>query len=349
MDSPVATNTRRVELIAAFDARFSDFDAMAGSPVAWDQKYDHIGRGSFDGRIAQVVLNTMQVGRVTYRPGIMQRGCAPPGSWVIALPVAVEGTLHLRGRQVAIGQPLLVGPCDDMAFTANGAAGLAIAAIPVEQIERWMWIRRGGNGLARRYLDRAWTVSEGEIARRGATVLRLLTALLQGAQEGIHQDTLELIEGALVDTVLGMVPSSEVAEPLHRRARTALKLRDMLLDNVETPMSVGAMCESLGVRERTLFLSCLEAFGRPPKRLLLELRLNAARRALTHPEAERTVTTVASRFGFLHFGHFSAEYFRQFGELPSATLNRSLGSGSLVTAVHSQSDGLNWRTGAVSN
>lgn len=326
MESAVAASARRVEILAALDSYFSDFDTMAGSPVAWNQKYDHIGRGSFDGRITQVVLNTLQVGRVVYRPGIMQRGSAPTGSWAIGLPVSVEGSLHLRGRQVAAGQPLVVGPCADIAFTANGATDLALVAIPVEQIERWMWTRRGATSIDRKYLDRAWTVSEAEIARRGATLLRLLGSLLKSARTDIHQNVLGAIEGALVDTVLGMVPSSEVAEPLHRRARTAMKLRDMLLGSVEAPMTITAMCEGLGVRERTLFLSCVEAFGRPPKRLLLELRLNAARRALTNPEAERTVTAVAARFGFLHFGHFSAEYVRQFGELPSVTLAKALGA-----------------------
>ena len=330
MKTPIAADTRHEELLAAFDSRFSDFDMMAGSPVAWEQKYDHIGRGRFDGRITQVVLNTLQVGRVIWRPGIMQRGSAPARSWVIGLPIAVEGTLHLRGRQIAPGQPLLVGPCDDIAFTANGSTDLALVAIPVEQIEYWMRVRRGAAGFDRGYLDRPWTVSADEIARRGATLAKLLKSLLRSARAGTHRSVLEAIEGALIDTVLGMAPSSEVAEPLHRRARIALKLRDMLLAGVETPMTISAMCESLGVKERTLFLSCVEAFGRPPKTLLLELRLNAARRALTCPGAERTVTAVASRFGFLHFGHFSAAYQRQFAELPSVTLSRALGAKAIA-------------------
>ncbi len=317
---------RQVEILAAFESHYSDFDMMAESVIAWDQKYDHIGRGPFEGRLSQVVLNTLQVGRVRWKPGIMQRGSAPMHSWVIAFPTAAEGSLHVRGQQVGRGQPILVGPCEDIAFIANGSTELALAAIPIGQIEHWMQVRRGAPGLDRKYLNRPWAIGEREVVQRGFKLAKLLKALMSRADGDASADVLAAIESQVVDVVLGIVPATDVAEPLHRRARVAMKLRDMLMGSVETPPNISAMCEALGVRERTLFLTCTEAFGRPPKALLLELRLNAVRRALAHPSGERTVTGVASRFGFWHFGEFSAEYKRQFGELPSATLSRALGA-----------------------
>jgi len=35
-----------------------------------------------------------------------------------------------------------------------------------------------------------------------------------------------------------------------------------------------------------------------------------------------TVTEVATRWGFLHFGRFAGDYQKQFGEKPSETLQR---------------------------
>jgi AraC family ethanolamine operon transcriptional activator len=58
--------------------------------------------------------------------------------------------------------------------------------------------------------------------------------------------------------------------------------------------------------------------------LLLELRLNAVRRALEHPREGMSVTLAASNFGFVHFGRFAAMYSQRFDELPSATLAKSL-------------------------
>lgn len=325
MEGLVDSVHRRVEMLAAFDSHYRDFDMMAGSAIAWNQKYDHIGRGRFEGRLMQVVLNTLQVGRVAWKPGIMQRGAAPAGSWVIGFPIVAEGSLHVRGRPIARGQPVLVGPCEDIAFIANGRTDLALAAVPLNQIERWMQIRRGAPGLDRKYLDRPWKMAEHEIVRRGTALAILLKSLLRCASADSAQNALASIESQIVDVLLGMVPSVDVAEPLHRRARVAMKLRDMLQSSVETPISVAAICEALDIRERTLFLASVEAFGRPPKALLLEMRLNAVRRVLLHPTAELTVTAAAASFGFWHFGHFSGEYKRQFGELPSSTLAKALG------------------------
>ncbi|MCV3243440.1 helix-turn-helix domain-containing protein [Mesorhizobium sp. ZC-5] len=326
MTGPVGRDSRRLEILASVQARYADFDMMAASAVGWDQKYDHIGRGRFEGSLSMVVLNTLQVGRERWKPGIMQRGSAPARCWFVGLPIVAEGTIHVRGRQIASGQPVLAGPCDDIAFTANGHTDLAQAVIPVDQIEHWMQVRRGTPCLDKKYLDRPWKMPEQEIVRRGTALARLLRSLLKGTDGTILPDTLTAIEGQIVDVVLGMVPSTDVAEPLHRRARVAMNLRDMLLGHLEVPVNVSAMCEALGVRERTLAVACVEAFGRPPKAMLLELRLNAVRRALTHPSSERTVTTVASRFGFWHFGEFSSEYKRQFGELPSVTLAKTFGT-----------------------
>lgn len=80
-----------------------------------------------------------------------------------------------------------------------------------------------------------------------------------------------------------------------------------------------------GCQERTLYLSCVEAFGRPPLRLLAELRLNATHRVLQRPSKETSVTSFAAHYGFSHFGRFSAAYRRHFGELPSATVTKARG------------------------
>jgi AraC family ethanolamine operon transcriptional activator len=186
-------------MLGSIECRYSDFDLMAASAIGWDQKYEHINRGKFAGRLSQVVLNTLQLGRESRNPGVMLRGSGPPRSWVISFPIIADGSLHLRGREVTSGQPLVVGPCDDIAFTANGRTDLALAAIPIDQIERWMQIRRGEPGLDRKYLDRPWKIAEREIVRRGVALARLLKTLLDRGGSEPSETVLAAIEEQVVD------------------------------------------------------------------------------------------------------------------------------------------------------
>jgi AraC-like DNA-binding protein len=56
---------------------------------------------------------------------------------------------------------------------------------------------------------------------------------------------------------------------------------------------------------------------------LRKLRLERAHDDLSQPNQGASVTGTASRWGFLHFGRFAAEYQMRFGEKPSQTLQRS--------------------------
>ena len=185
--------------------------------------------------------------------------------------------------------------------------------------------RRGVDVIDRRHLMRPWGIPGQELTSRALGLNEVMRALFTHAGNGASPSFLAHAESRIVDAVLGMVPSIEIVEPLHRRAKIALALRMLLHESLETPIGVTEMCRAVGARERTLYLTCMEAFGRSPSRLLLELRLNAVRRALLHASRDDNVTSIALHYGFVHFGHFSAGYHRQFGELPSATLANARG------------------------
>lgn len=52
------------------------------------------------------------------------------------------------------------------------------------------------------------------------------------------------------------------------------------------------------------------------------LRLDGLRGDLQKATAGETVTTVATRWGFTHFGQLGRDYKNLFGELPSQTLKQ---------------------------
>lgn len=305
------------------EAQFDDIDAMAASPLAWDQRYEQIGRGKFRGSLSQVVLNSIHLGRVSWSPGIMQRGPAPVGTWVFGLPLKAKGSLHVRRRPVVAGELLAATSRDDIGFAATGATDIMVTALPISLIERWLEVRRGISKLDVNLPSPRLAVSASEVRRRAFALVNLLERMMVPGAAADMQASTRLIEAQVFDAILDMIPSAEVIEPLHHRARIAREVLEVLRSGLENPPTVTELCERTGARERTLYLSCMEAFGRPPAKLLTELRLNAARRALLEPAQGATVTRVAALYGFTHFGRFSESYFHQFGELPSATLARA--------------------------
>ena len=102
------------------------------------------------------------------------------------------------------------------------------------------------------------------------------------------------------------------------RARAEAWLRQ----NLTEPPTIAMLCGALHASERTLHEAFREHLGTTPKAYAKTLRLNAARHDLLQGGATTRVTDVALDWGFLHFGWFSRDYRRLFGETPSQTLHR---------------------------
>ena len=93
--------------------------------------------------------------------------------------------------------------------------------------------------------------------------------------------------------------------------------------NLGSSLSVDELSAEIGVSVRTLNVAFGHYYGVSPTQYHRLLRLKGARHQLRQSSpADTTVTDVATRWGFWHFGRFSQVYRSQFGELPSETLLR---------------------------
>jgi AraC-like DNA-binding protein len=104
---------------------------------------------------------------------------------------------------------------------------------------------------------------------------------------------------------------------------------EYLRANAHLPLTLGDICLATGVNARTLQSSFHKKHSCSPMQFLRQVRMQEVRAGLLHPHENATVTSEASRWGFVHFGRFSREYQRAFGELPSQTLRRSRGLSGL--------------------
>jgi TolB-like protein/Flp pilus assembly protein TadD len=98
---------------------------------------------------------------------------------------------------------------------------------------------------------------------------------------------------------------------------------DYMRESVGRKISVTDLVAHSGVAERTLHKHFRAFMAVSPLEYWRRLRLAAAREDLLKGATGTSVTAVATRFGFSHFGRFSQHYRACFGETPSTTLRRS--------------------------
>ena len=111
-----------------------------------------------------------------------------------------------------------------------------------------------------------------------------------------------------------------VRVPLPRGVRKAI---ERLEAEPARRWRLGDLAAACGIAPRTLQKQFRRFLGRAPLEFLRELRFDRARRDLLHASETATITEIATRCGFAHFGRFATEYHRRYGETPSTPLRRS--------------------------
>lgn len=104
--------------------------------------------------------------------------------------------------------------------------------------------------------------------------------------------------------------------------RSVRRAQEFLSSCAQQPLSLADLCRHVGVSARALQLAFRHHAGQSPMEFLRDVRLDRVRDELRGAALEPgvQVVQVASRYGFLHLGHFAAQYRARFGELPSETL-----------------------------
>jgi AraC-like DNA-binding protein len=154
-------------------------------------------------------------------------------------------------------------------------------------------------------------------------------ALAEGAPQVIaNPEAARGLEQAFIEATFGCLDTGEPeSQKWAQQCHSIImrRFRRMLEEHCDRALYVPEICVTIGVPERTLRLCCQEHLGMSPKQYLTQRRMNLVRRALlASAPGARTVTDIATSYGFWHFGRFSAVYRSLFNELPSDSLNRTV-------------------------
>jgi AraC-like DNA-binding protein len=142
-----------------------------------------------------------------------------------------------------------------------------------------------------------------------------------------------------------MPDGGELALQVHHALPASLaRALEWLKGRLDEPIQLETLAAAAGVRPRTLEAHFKLYLGTTPLGWVRRTRLARARQQLLAAGDEVSVTDIAAANGFSQLGRFAAQYYRQFGELPSRTLkaiHRKVSSG--VEDFNDEALRLSWR------
>jgi len=322
--SPAAADASPFTPGLAVRLQHSDLDEIVELARAsdWPCEVMRIGRGPFRGSAKLVETQHLQAYASESEPGLMVRGASPPHATNFSI-VSKGGGNTWEDGLVVEGTDITVG-AGGSAFDARSFGQHRRLAVSVADA----YLSGYANAVLDMHLD-----SLAHIGR-----LRIADAATAQAVSGALEDLVDWavrspgllaepqVGQILTDTILDTMLLHTVPAAAHPgwmdTYRVARRVEEFIRENAGEPLSIRQICQYAGLPERTLFHVFRKHFGQSPKAYLMMARLNGAHGDLRRPASDATVTDVATRWGFFHFGRFATYYREAFGEPPSATLRR---------------------------
>jgi AraC-like DNA-binding protein len=304
---------------------FSDPDQYATSIRQGTVDLTITERGQFKAKLARIDLQRLWMQRLRLNLSQISHVDGWGGRAIIVFRTQPGPSLSWGGMALQPTNMLRLGAGQSFHQRSSGTASFAGMSLPLEEMAAFGAVLGGRDPTPPRD-HLAVTPAKHAIAR----LQRLHAAAVRLAEEApeiiANPDAAYGLEQALVEAMVGCLGSSEVGEDSVAQRQHELimrRFRRVVEENPDQPLYIPEICKAIGVSDRTLRVCCQEQLGMGPKRYLQLRRLNFARRALRQASSSTTtVTEIATRYGFWHFGRFAGEYQSLFGEPPFVTLHR---------------------------
>ncbi len=294
------------------------------------------GPGAFRARLTQVALHRLRLSAAEeYLPRIAL--VAVPADMILVLvpygsgPPPIWGGITMRTSDI-----MTLGAGQSLHTRTDGPSRWGSIWLPVPELvrygraltgtvftipsaARWLLLRPA----MRRHLRHLHSVAIGAVESRSPVFIGAETA------HGLEQQLIE----ALVEC-LSKGSAIEAAAGTRQHQALAIRFEALLETQPDRSLRMAEICAALGVSAPALRICCKEQLGMSPTEYVRRRRMQLVHRALRNGDPDAaSISAVARRYGFRGFGRFAANYRVLFGELPSATLLRSLRPGMAHLAL----------------
>ncbi len=304
---------------------FTNFEVFSSALSGYDIDVQQIGRGSFSAFLQQIQYGPVSINRFTTTLRFEANGKPPPGVRTFGVPTANCQPFVWRDQQTSGNTIQIYKPSTELALITNPkfeATDISISENDFNNLNR-LW---GFPNLENLIDNREMLECDPAKMYCLRNMLEHICSTLDNEPDRLKQD-IEL-QNMVNYQVPYLLAEALITSAAHKVKTTACKRNqtlktavDYIHSSVNKAISIEKLCQDTGINNRTLQRAFLDQYGMTPKFYLQSQRLNNVYKALLHSDPETTkIIDIAISQGYWHMSQFAADYHRQFGELPSATL-----------------------------
>ena len=333
MQTPTA-HASPLAAYAVFHSRDLDEAREKVARVFCPHRLDRIGRGAFDACHhhlpgERLSLNYIKYGAKTLiAPGTLER------FYLLQIPLE-GGAMIANGTDryaTGPGMAAVLNPHHPTTMIWEESCRQVLVQIDRQSMQDHLSAVLGARADRPLTFSGAMDMTQGA----GAALRQLILHLVGAADSGtppIGQGGLlaRSIESAILSGLLEAHQhnyradfGAQKSHPAPRQVRLA---EDYIQAHLDTALTLEEIATAAGVTPRSLQLAFRNFRGTTPLAFWRDQRLLRCHRDLSAGDPSVTVTDVALRWGFTHFGRFAGIYRARFGTPPNQTLRTARGTG----------------------
>lgn len=307
-------------------SRSHEVGAHAKILTAWEQHYNQISHGKFEGHVTEAWIGGLQIFEEKMSQAVSQTGMGHSENISLGVFSSLPEEARWQGSLIDLSHVTSLGKDGTLELSTPRQCTMLGLSVPVQMFFSDKEDITDENLAS--FLEKLST--SHVCSPRLAAALRyrlgqaLLTMTYQPAQlalvEARNQLQSEII--GLVDEYVGEALHIGVPATPSKAVKVVARAREYIEQHRDLPITVPDLCKHTFTSRRTLQYCFEQVVGTSPAAYLKVLRLNGFRRELVMGDVNAKIGDLAAHWGFWHLSQFSLDYKRLFGELPSETLKR---------------------------
>jgi AraC-like DNA-binding protein len=283
------------------------------------------GGGQFRARLTQVSLDRLRLASVEEEVARVATVAVPGDTVLVSSPIGDRPAPVWGAIEMGAGEMLTLGPGNRVHARTGGSCRWDTIRLPDKDLlcyGRALW----GPSFFVPPAPAVWRPAPA--AARHLAQLQRAAIRMAEARSGALTDA-EAVHGLEQQLIHALVqclsagPAAQETSAAARHRCILARFEDLL--RADASLSMTEICAELDISDRLLRACCKEYLRIGPNRYVRLQRMQQAHRALrSGTPGAASVSEIARRYGFRDPGRFATNYRAVYGELPSATLRRSL-------------------------